>query len=618
MIARGALVLTIVAACGEPAFHVRLSPIEFASNCGKPTTASVTLVNVIAYTGHGEFRHPGDEIDDLTADTEQLGIELLGGGTVLANGKTAPLDYNDLPDGTEIPIAVLPPDGFCAVSPMTTPRTQPLVTRAGAGALVFGGDDVSSAEYYDPATASFTPVALPEVVDSASLVGASIATLPDGRAVLSGSTVMLVFDPTTRAFLPPTVVEPRSEHVSYGVDANHVLVAGGCFLQGTSCDANGSPRPTTLTYEIDAAGRVVGDPVAGVPLPTTKRYNGQLFDIGLITDGTHRLVLADATPDLTTADRIAADAATNGDTVATMLPQTVMLDGGALLTAELDGAPPTPQTEFLAPEGAAPVPIAHAPSLDGARLALAEDGTVVAIGGDAQVAHYLPTTDTWSQEMPAGNGPGAIQAPVLTRLDDGTILVLGGTIAGAPTASAWLYRPSLVGPTSGQLTALQDGVLVLTATDASTATRPSGGGVKLTAPGDDLTARVVVGGPRLMTGTMTVVVNAAMGGIDLIAQQTGPARALVARLVPGAPAQIERHNGDTVTPLCTGTQVTSDTLGEMLALVVASDAVTASAGGTVLVRCDFSHDPISPERGLWGVAVVDEGVATVETLALGP
>ena len=216
VIARAALVSTtmvMMVACSDPAAHVRFDPIDFAANCGKPPAASVTAVQVIAYTAHGESRHPDGELDDLTADTVQLGVEVEGGaGVVLATGKTAPLDYNDLADGTELPLAMIPLDGFCEVSPMSVPRAQPVAARAGAGVLVFGGDIASTAEYYDPATATFTVVPLPSVLDPTTLAGASLATLADGRAVLSGGQVMIVFDPTTRAFLQPTVVQPRSEH----------------------------------------------------------------------------------------------------------------------------------------------------------------------------------------------------------------------------------------------------------------------------------------------------------------------------------------------------------------------------------------------------------------------
>ena len=54
-------------------------------------------------------------------------------------------------------------------------------------------------------------------------------------------------------------------------------------------------------------------------------------------------------------------------------------------------------------------------------------------------------------------------------------------------------------------------------------------------------------------------------------------------------------------------------------LVVAGDAVTASASGIALVRCDYSNDLIAAERGSWGVAAAFGGVVvTFETVTLQP
>ncbi len=51
-----------------------------------------------------------------------------------------------------------------------------------------------------------------------------------------------------------------------------------------------------------------------------------------------------------------------------MHAQVTDLDGGALLSADLDGAPVLAGASVLPPEGDDAVPIALAPSLDGGRL----------------------------------------------------------------------------------------------------------------------------------------------------------------------------------------------------------------------------------------------------------
>ena len=223
-----------LAACSSPAAHVQLVPIDYGTGCGKPSS---TVVRVIAYAPSGDERRTGTEIDDFQADTVQLAVEVLGGdGVVLATGKTAPLDYNDLADKTEIPIAMAPLDGFCALPGMNVVRARPLVARAGAGVLVVGGDQPvdnvthSTAEYYDPATGTFTPIKVPSVIEGNLRVFANgaLAELPDGRVVISGDAALTTFDPVTKTFAEPSLVDVRDQHAALGIDANHMLVTGGC------------------------------------------------------------------------------------------------------------------------------------------------------------------------------------------------------------------------------------------------------------------------------------------------------------------------------------------------------------------------------------------------------
>jgi hypothetical protein len=624
VIVRG-MPLVCLLACSSPAARVQLVPIELPSSdpdnpCGKPAASTVSSIRVIAYTPSGELRRTDSEISDFPADTEQLGIELVGNdGTVLATGKTAPLvDYGDLATGAQIPVAVLPPNGFCRTNDMTEARVHPLVATAGTGVLVVGGAADSSAELYDPATATFTAIPLPGVLatDASALVGASIASLADGRVVVSNGQVLIVFDPAKGLFDDPQVVTARTDHASLGLDASHVLLTGGC-LPG-ACT---TPLRSSLAYQLDGNGAIVGDGVVEPSLPTASvRYGGTLIDLGVISDGSRRLVLAGATSDPTTADQlpITTDVDADATTATGMHAQVAQLDGGAILAAfELDGSPQTGDASVLPPEASAAAAIALAPAWDGARLVVAEDGSALAIGGDAEVARYSPTTSTWDTHTPGGDAPGSLAGPSLIRLADGSVLVLGD---GSSTASAWLYRPSLVGPASGQVVALPDGTSgILTPSDPTTATLAAST-LTLTAPADDLTARALVGGPRIATGTLTAAIRVPAGGVALIAQQTAPARALVARLVPGEATRIERHVGADVTTLCTGDDVTSDELATGVVLAVTDDTVTASVGpagsSTVKVSCGFSADPIAAERGQWGIAATAAGMVEVATVTV--
>ena len=127
-----------------------------------------------------------------------------------------------------------------------------------------------------------------------------------------------------------------------------------------------------------------GEPEGLVSLPGTRAsFGGQLFDVGIETDGTRMLVLAGGFGDTGVADRIPLSSTGITTTVIGVHSQAAALDGGALLTAfEPDGMPQTGAANVLPPDGAMVVPTGSAATLDRARLALLEDGSVIAIGGD--------------------------------------------------------------------------------------------------------------------------------------------------------------------------------------------------------------------------------------------
>ncbi|HET9989061.1 MAG TPA: hypothetical protein VFQ65_11075 [Kofleriaceae bacterium] len=630
-------VLVLLAACSDPAARVSLVSIDFGNPCGRPDTTKtpVSEVRVTAYGPTGDTRRIDGVIDDFPASTEQLGVEVFGGAVVLSAGNTAPLAYNDLANQTTIPIAMVPLDGFCPLRDMTAPRVRPLVAHAGAGVLIVGGNVapiasqiVPSAEYYDPATATFTQIPLPMALaeTATSLLGASIAELGDGRVVVWSGAALTVFDPTKMAFTNPVFVEARNEQAMFGLDATHLLVTGGCQYGSTlDCAGDATVRRSTLEYELDAQGALVGNGVAKPALPASSvRFGGTLFDIGVTADGKRRLTLAGAVSDPSSADQIPFSEPDDDGIVTVaqhLFSQVSQLDGGALLTAfDPDGtAMPGDAASIVPAEGGDGIDVARAPKITGARLITLEDGTAVAIGGDAGISRYEPTTNTWMPLAPAADQvaswPGAITAPSLIRLADGTVLVLGGGTAATPTASAWLYRPSLVGPRIGTVTAFANASgAVLTPTSPATVTHGPNQ-LTLTAPDDNLTARVLVGGPRLAVGTLDASLANVTAGVALIAQQTGPSRALAARLVIGEAAQIVRYSGSTRTTLCSGATVTAGDF-TALHLVVTGDSVTVAAGMVTKVSCDFTKDPIAPEAGAWGIAAIANGSLDVVTVAV--
>ena len=330
----------LAGACSDPAARVTLRPLGGA--CGQPMGAN--QVKVTAYTASGEHSESValDEtvaIADFPADTEQIGVEVIvSGGATGAAGKSAPLAFNALADGATIPVFMAPPDGFCAVGAMTEPRAQPLIARAGHGVLLVGGTGptgpLSTAEYYDPDSATFTAVAVPPVLadDVQGFAGAALATLSDGRVALIGGphNAFVVFDPQARAFATdPVLIDPRAFHAAIATGDQEVVIAGGCSaVSALAC--SGVPRRQMLRYHLAKLG--VPDPVTLLPATDDRRIAAQLFDLGIQLDGGHRYLLAGGTGDPGLADRFALD-----DEATTTLAgghvQAVALDGGAVLTA---------------------------------------------------------------------------------------------------------------------------------------------------------------------------------------------------------------------------------------------------------------------------------------------
>ena len=609
-----------VAACGDQPAHVTLVPIGGA--CGKP--AGGNQVKVTAFTASGEHSqslalNEAVAIADFPADTEQIGVEVIvGGGAIGAAGKSAPLAFNALADGAAIRVFMAPPDGFCEVGAMTEPRAQPLIARAGRGVLVVGGTGaagpLSTAEYYDPDTATFAAIAVPPVLvdDAQGFAGAVLAALPDGRVALIGGphNAFVVFDPEVQAFATdPVLIDPRAFHAAIATGARELVVAGGCSAVAAGA-CSGVPRRQMLRYHLDKLG--VPDPIALLPATGAARIGAQLFDLGIQLDGGRRYLLAGGTGEPGAADRFALD-----DELATALTgghvQAVALDGGAVLTAFGDDAPaaaPDGAAAVFAPDAIAARPIAKPPATKLVRMIALEDGRVVGFGGDPAggVVTYDPTRDAWRTELAASTDqPGALAAPSLARLDDGSVLVTGGAVS----PNAWLYRPSLIGPATGSITvvpASDTGRGALTAPDPATVTRVTGAAPAwlLEAPADAELARALVGGPRTATGSVRAIVHVVTGGVALIAQQTGPGQAIMAKLAPQQPVQIVRLDAGVERPLCSGAVALAafdPAAPAVLQLAISDHDLRLAIDDLDVLVCGVA----ATDRGAWGIASLGAG-----------
>ncbi|MDQ3339150.1 MAG: hypothetical protein M4D80_28650 [Myxococcota bacterium] len=627
MIARGWVLacVALASACSDDPARVRLVPVRPVATgpCGDARPRPTELT-VIAYARSGEVPRsvPVDSavpVADFPADTEQIGVEARLAGSVIAVGKTAPLAFDDLANGATIPIFMAPPEGFCPLGEMRVARRAPLVARAGDGVLIVGGFDaagmpIASAERYEPATGTFVDVAVPSLLGEGGFLGATLTPLPDGRVVLAGGPerVATIYNPTNHTFGESVLIEGRAFHSAVATGGDELLLVGGCSaIASGSC--SGVVRLGSKLYEATDA-----DTLRELRPSTTLRagrVGANIFDIGVQLDGKRAFVMAGGLPPPSGQPAVdAADVFSLGATDATAVFGShfaaAALDGGAVLTAFApDGDTPNGAASVFPPLADART-VARAPDLAGVRLLALENGRVVGIGGEpmGDVVRYDPMSDVW--ERVDADGP-ITSAPVLHRLEDGSVLVLGGAPA---TNQAFVYRPPLLGPTSGTVTVVPIGAAranVLTPSDPATVTR--GMDWVLSAGSEPMArARALVGGPRMTNGSIRVIATVLDGGIGLVAQQTGPGRALVAELVPGAPARLTLFDAGLEQMLCTGDAIAPFGENVELVLEIADDRARLRRDGVELLACD-----VVGVSGAWGVAAVGAGArVAVETVSL--
>nr|HEX4313186.1 kelch repeat-containing protein [Kofleriaceae bacterium] len=580
-------VFAVAGACTDPARAHIVDTTPGA--CGK--AMGETSLKVTALTPSGDLARavaPGDavELDGFPADTEQLSVAVLGATDV--EGKSAPLDFTALADGADIPIFAAPENGLCATGSLLEPRSAPLVALAGDGVLVVGGTGpsgpLSTAERYDYATATFVTVPVPTMLvdPDNGLAGAVLTSLPDGRVALTGTSrgAIAFYNPAKHAFDgEPVVFDQRAFHGAIATDAGHLLVSGGCSAVGSGACAGLALRSSLLFTLSDLSSTT-----APILPEGARRIGAILYDTGA------GYVLAGGSGDPGVADRLVLGA-TSTTTISGLRAQLAPLDGGSLLSADGSG------TAALAPGGVAPVTIASGtePGSDATLVAL-EDGRVLALGSDRWL--FDPTSESWSTvAAPTGDdAPGALASPTLLRLPDGSVLVLG---ASPPTTDAWVFRPSLVGPSSGSVVVVPSGggTGVITAPDPSTLAVT---GYVLTGGGSDVDARALIGGTRMATGSLVATVSVQSGGVAVIARQLAPGDALVARLVPGAPAELD----DLATGKALGSGTTTEAFDPAtpvhLELDVDGSSATLLRDGTAVLTCPVP----AGARGAWGLAAV--------------
>ncbi len=625
----GAAALAFAAAssaCGDDPASVALRPVVVeGSTCGRPADGRSLLVTAL-----GEQREDVRPVDlgaqiaiaDFPAGTRQLAVEVLGaGGAVRAFGRTAPLELSALADGDVIPIFMAPPDDGCPVGDLGEPRDRPLVIAAGDGALVVGGFDgdgapLGTAEWYDPATATFTPVETPQAMRGPrGAAGMTATRLPDGRVVLIGGDrpVYVAFDPATRTFAAPgALFVVRAHAAAVAIDETRVLVAGGCGL----IDDDGACTPLSgqlSTFVVDVS---TGEILDG-PMMTVERIGGAGFlEPDPTGAGVRRVVLTggvDVTgAPVTGAERIDPDAGPGTSGVA--------IDGAGGIAAPLASGSVVVAFGAAAASGAAAVVVpgqADARSLGvslpraAPTLTALEDGGVLVVGGagdTAPVARLRPADGSLavvdSDPVDLAGAAFARAGHGAARLPDGTVLAAGGHDAsGDALAGAWRFRPAGDGPFSGAVTVTpgDDANAPLVPLDPARVTASPA--YLLGSDVEALVSWVVIGGmqPRDAELTATVRVD---GGVAILLGFVDAEHFDAIELRDGAPARLTRRDGDATAVRCTG-EVASLGGGASIAIAVTArdGRIDASVAGAPVLACPFDD----ARAGLTGVAALGEG-----------
>ncbi|MBP9086532.1 MAG: hypothetical protein KBG15_10475 [Kofleriaceae bacterium] len=619
-------------ACGDAVPRVGLQPMFGRTpSCGHAADGRLLLIT--AQTGDREVTRSialdgsvtSVDIADFPVDTKQLTVELIGSsGAVRAVGKSAPLDFAALLDGGRVPVYMAPPGGGCLLPDLQQPRRQPMIAAAGNGALVVGGTATTgaqvSAEYFDPLQHAFVPIDLPAVFASAStLQGSALATMPDGRVALfaAGTGAYALFDPVTQQFGKPRVFEPRWQFAAVAVDPTRVAVVGGCrsASQG-ACTGDAAARVLLVDVgadDVDLLGNLALDHLGPdvVLEPATATRGPALLVVGGVTLQGLPSVAAERM-DLTTGAVVMVPAA----------GRAIALDSGATLTGfAAPAAAASDAMSLLIPgsttrRGATADRARHGPA-----LALQEDGRVLIAGGGAGLSLFEPTTSSFRAVTPTGD-PLLVQDELATvRLRDGSILVVGGANNGVASASAWRYRPSLVGPFTASVL-LSSGLsdTSLTPLDNAELAIPNNQFV-VSGPGPGPTVFAVVGGPRRSAGTVQAVVAVAAPttGFALAMHYRGPAAWLGFLFQANQPVTVVERNGAITTTLCTGRVVAASALAAATDVEIRLQGRTATAtvAGDEVLRCDLPTG-IASAAGAIAIAGFGDGGAAVSQLTVGP
>ncbi len=324
------------------------------------------------------------------------------------------------------------------------PTGAPMIARAEALAaplpdgrvLVVGGCACADAEVYDPAIGTFSATG---PVSHVRAQGETLTPLPDGRVLLAGGwspsglgvPEAEVYHPASGSFADVgDLIVPVAFHAAITLANGRVLLAGGADDEGDRLVVTQVFDPATNTF---FRGQDLPGARAGAATAT-------LEDGALIVGGAGSCTRDDPLPDalrvndtgLVTSVATLITPRTGATAVGLVGDSVVVVAGSTSCRTE----EPIGKAEILASGAAAFASAGETAPMLAAAAVLLDNGSVLVLG-DGTPASVL-------YEMPAGvlvPGPDLTHArfrPAMVGLDDGSILVVGGS---DERIAAEIYEP---------------------------------------------------------------------------------------------------------------------------------------------------------------------------------
>jgi hypothetical protein len=247
----------------------------------------------------------------------------------------------------------------------------------------------------------------------------------------------------------------------------------------------------------------------------------------------------------------------------------------------------------------------------GAVLVTQEDGLVLGLGGGGAV-RFLPAASTWSV-IDAPGVPVLDGGHAAVRLEDGSILVVGGHIGTAPQAAAYRFRPRLLGRFTGSLTVVpgdDESDPPLTPLDPSLVSAAPPWRLRGAGPGG--LSYAVVGGPIGVTLRVDLTAVIPTEGLTLVLGHVGPGDLHQVILIPGQAASLERRGAGAATTVCRGSQVPVSSGATSITLDLRDGSARVALAGQVVLTCDV--DALPPGRV--GVGALGAGEVQVVSIAV--